>query len=639
MRGIGRALAPFSAAPFSAVRALIAGAAILAGATAPKAHAQTLSAPQGEETALAIPRPVLQRGAGVALPEPLPPSEAARIRHVFALQQAGDLRGADREAALLDAELTVGDITLGSDLRGYILADRHLGPFTRPAATELEQWLARWPDLTDAPAVHALLRSRLPRGAAAPPAPASVMLSADVRPDLPPVPVPEETEQSGQMPARSSALDRSVWDAARSGRPEAVRRLLAHTKGLSPTYAALLRGEAAQILFVQNRDSEALAIGADAVAACTRAGADCHGAALAGYAAGLAAWRLERPDLAGPMFEAGWRADLTTSVLRAATAFWAARVHLRTGKPAEYMPWMLRAADEQRTFYGLLARRTLGLDIGFAPGGRQAREILGEADIEAIAATPQGLRAFALLQVGQGARAEAELRRLWPAARTAPGLGRAIMLVARQAGLVELAAQLADLLQAADGRLREDMRFAVPRLRPSRGFRVDPALVYGIARTESDFNPALVSSAGALGLMQIMPETASFITRASADGLRGRLTDPGFNLDLGQRYITYLAGTDPVDGNLLRLLASYNAGPGSVARWAPAIHDAGDPLLFIEAIPIPETRAYVARVLAYTWTYAARLHLPTPTLDELAAGGWPRYHAAELTQEPPARLH
>ena len=57
------------------------------------------------------------------------------------------------------------------------------------------------------------------------------------------------------------------------------------------------------------------------------------------------------------------------------------------------------------------------------------------------------------------------------------------MLVARQAGLVELAGQLADLAQSADGLPREATRFPVPRLRPAGGFRVDPALIYGIART------------------------------------------------------------------------------------------------------------------------------------------------------------
>lgn len=126
---------------------------------------------------------------------------------------------------------------------------------------------------------------------------------------------------------------------------------------------------------------------------------------------------------------------------------------------------------------------------------------------------------------------------------------------------------------------------------------------------------------------------------SSTAALSGRLRDPSLNLDLGQRYVDYLAGQDMISGDLLRLLASYNAGPGNVARWNTTLRDGGDPLLYIEAIPIDETRAYVPRVLAYTWIYAARLHLATPTLDELAAGGWPQYHPLETRQEPPARLH
>jgi soluble lytic murein transglycosylase-like protein len=214
------------------------------------------------------------------------------------------------------------------------------------------------------------------------------------------------------------------------------------------------------------------------------------------------------------------------------------------------------------------------------------------------------------------------------------------MLAAEQAGMVELAAQLADLVQASDGHPRDDLRFAVPRLRPDGGFKVDPALVYGITRTESDFDNGSTSGAGAIGLMQIMPETASFLTRRP-DGasLRGLLRDPGSNLDLGQRYITYLADIELVAGDMVRLLASYNAGPGTVQRWGGSIRDEGDPLLYIEAIPIDETRAYVPRVLSYTWIFAARLRLPTPSLDELAAGARPRYHPLEPKHEAVARLN
>ena len=140
--------------------------------------------------------------------------------------------------------------------------------------------------------------------------------------------------------------------------------------------------------------------------------------------------------------------------------------------------------------------------------------------------------------------------------------------------------------------------------------------------------------------MQIMPDTASFILGSSSAGrMRELLHDPEFNLDLGQRYVQYLASYDAVKGDLIRLLASYNSGPSNFAHWSTNVRDSGDPLLFIEAIPIDETRAFVPRVLTYTWTYATRMRLPMPSLDELAAGAWPHYHPASELQEPPARLH
>ena len=102
----------------------------------------------------------------------------------------------------------------------------------------------------------------------------------------------------------------------------------------------------------------------------------------------------------------------------------------------------------------------------------------------------------------------------------------------------------------------------------------------------------------------------------------------------------YLAGQDAIGGNLLRLLASYNAGPGSLARWAASMRDDGDPLLFIEAIPIDETRAYrAARAGLY-------LDLRRPAAPADAQPGRTRRRrlaalssARTTRQEPPARLH
>jgi soluble lytic murein transglycosylase len=219
-----------------------------------------------------------------------------------------------------------------------------------------------------------------------------------------------------------------------------------------------------------------------------------------------------------------------------------------------------------------------------------------------------------------------------------PALRRALQLVAAQAGFVALATQMAVLIDAAEGIPPDDLSFPVPMLRPAGGFRFDPALVYGMTRAESNFDPRAVSAAGARGLMQIMPITARAITgdrRLSP----ATLGEPGFNLELGQRLMLSLASDDEIDGSLIRLLASYNAGLGSFGSWASDVRAHGDPLLFIESIPIPETRRFVQRALTYTWIYAARLGLPAESLDALAADEFPHFTGTSHSGTVPAVLH
>ena len=81
-------------------------------------------------------------------------------------------------------------------------------------------------------------------------------------------------------------------------------------------------------------------------------------------------------------------------------------------------------------------------------------------------------------------------------------------------------------------------------------------------------------------------------------------------------------------------------GRAAYLHWAATIHDDDDPLLFIEAIPNDETRHFVERALTYTWIYAARLHVPAPSLDEMAAGQFPRFTPAPGEGKiASARLH
>ena len=200
------------------------------------------------------------------------------------------------------------------------------------------------------------------------------------------------------------------------------------------------------------------------------------------------------------------------------------------------------------------------------------------------------------MQIGQPDGAEAELRLLWPRLNNDRASQRSLLLVASALDLTDLAAQLADIAAASDGHTSDELRFPVPRLRPEGGFRIDPALVYALTRIESNFDARAVSASGARGLMQIMPVTAKYISGDRSLSAE-RLHNPSFNLALGQSYVSYLARQDSVGGDLLHVLASYNDGPNGLAHWRASVHDDGDPLLFIEAIPNNETRGFVHHAL------------------------------------------
>jgi soluble lytic murein transglycosylase len=124
---------------------------------------------------------------------------------------------------------------------------------------------------------------------------------------------------------------------------------------------------------------------------------------------------------------------------------------------------------------------------------------------------------------------------------------------------------------------------------------LDPALVAAVIYAESHFRDGQTSPAGALGLMQLTPETARYIARKSGGTafVVGDLATPQVNIAYGTYYLRYLLRR--YEGNEAFALAAYNAGEGNVDRWIASAraHDRG---LTIDAIPYAETRAYVTRV-------------------------------------------
>ena len=291
MRGIDYTLSCLPKA-----RAFIAGAAILAGAFTSAAHGQTPASGNGkgtraaDEAAYAAPRVAQRAAPEVAFPQPLTPSDVALMRRIFAFQAAGNIPEAVRSSSELENPL----------LLGTLLADRYLGRFHRSTADELSDWLSRYSDLPDATSVHALLLVKLPNRASAPPAPDAAAPGRFSEPD------PGTRKISTRLATISSAI-RCLTGLFLIEHSEAnwasALRLIASARNISLAYAAQLRAEVAQILFVQNEDIDAGLVAEVAVNGAPAADQP----ALGFYVGGLAAWRLISSNWHEPCLKAEQR--------------------------------------------------------------------------------------------------------------------------------------------------------------------------------------------------------------------------------------------------------------------------------------------------------------------------------------------
>jgi soluble lytic murein transglycosylase-like protein len=348
-----------------------------------------------------------------------------------------------------------------------------------------------------------------------------------------------------------------------------------------------------------------------------RQGATGEWASQAAWVSALASWRLADWNAASATFKQV--AQLAQQrELRAGGYYWAARAEQAAGRPNGVEP-LLRAAvtapESTESFYGLLARETLGMStalvgdpfIGFDPP---------------VDSLPNVQRAVELAKIGEPALAEEMLRHQ-----------AKIGLPTEHHALIQFAKRLdlpaAQLWLANNGQwgARSDAadRYPNPRWSPVNGWRVDPALAFGHIVQESAFRRTAVSGAGAVGLMQVLPITAQ--QEANSRGLaysRANLTDPRYNLEFGQSFIERMRGDSATGGQLPRIIASYNAGPLPVARWA-AINDKGDPLLWMESLPYWETRYYVPAVLRNMWVYQGLNSEQTATLTDMAQHRWPSF--------------
>ncbi len=164
-----------------------------------------------------------------------------------------------------------------------------------------------------------------------------------------------------------------------------------------------------------------------------------------------------------------------------------------------------------------------------------------------------------------------------------------------------------------DFTLRYPLPFESQLSQQAQRNQLDPAWVYGLVRQESHFFPEARSRTGAVGLMQLMPATARWVAqRVPLKKFRATMTTQvDVNLQLGTHYLHHLLNQL---GNPILATAAYNAGPNRVLRWVSGKPQ--DAAIFIETIPLSETRGYVQHVMFNTTLYAYRLGQSTLSLHQ-----------------------
>ncbi len=332
---------------------------------------------------------------------------------------------------------------------------------------------------------------------------------------------------------------------------------------------------------------------------------------------GIAAYRAGQIRTALKLFAQTADNSKLNDFERAAGAFWAARCADKMGKTTESRQLRQIAARYPHSFYGQIAAAQLGQ----IPALNWERPAPSLAALNRIQSHPQGPLVLDHIAAGRLSAADASLLQMSRGADAE--LRLAIVAFAVHHGLPATAMRLAHVVEGDTGRRFDAAYYPVGAWMKAADFRVDRALVHAIVRQESGFNPNARSNMGAVGLMQLLPSTASYVVKVRAGGRVDTtdLTPARRNLDVGQHYMQYLLDYKGIDGDVMNMLIAYNAGPGNLMKWQKTYADTtNDPLLFIETIPSAETRNYIEKVMASYWIYRARFGQTNPTLVSLAAG-------------------
>ncbi len=398
------------------------------------------------------------------------------------------------------------------------------------------------------------------------------------------------------------AFDRFVWRMRKDRTDDALALILERSQtagGLGdPGAWAERRASLARLLMRAGRAAEAYRVAAGHQLTAGPDYADLE------FVAGFVALRKLGDAATALQHFTNLKAAVVTPISVSRALYWQGRAHEAAGNDAQAQEAYRAAATYATAYYGQLAAERLGLPLDASliadnrpPDWQQssfaADSVLIAARLMLAAGDRGGAKRF-LLHLAESLDAT-ELDQLsdMTLAMNEPHLSLAIAKAAAERGIILPRAY-----------------FPVTSMVPD-DLPVSRALALSIARRESEFDPVVGSSAGARGLMQLMPATAERMAEQTGqDYALGRLTsDPAFNVSLGSAYLRVLI--DEFGPSVALIASGYNAGPGRPRRWVTEFGDPRDPgvdvIDWVETIPFTETRTYVMRVVESLVIYRAKL--------------------------------
>lgn len=496
-----------------------------------------------------------------------------------------------------------------------------------PAAAErragllhLARWGARWPGAEER------LRAACLQGALTP-AERGTVASALAELGDPETTLACLRPPASLTPAASLALARSLLRAGPERRPQALERLVVLAAGTGPEAEEAVRllaaQEGADVDAATARLPQRWQSSAPLAARRALAGAD-DGAALAvlrRWPGDPASWDLQWERSRRHLLAGQWTAALSLlqapearqlpPALEARRLFWLGYAQQQLGRSDQAKAsWQQLSRRHPAGYYGWRAAVRLGegdLALRSQPTSATAGGTAdaawqplnsGDPGLDRLWRLDQRDEAWEVWRSGRRGRQPRQPAELLMEGRLRQGVGDDWTGMGQ---LERAQLSLAPDQCALETQLERDLhpqRFGEAFAEAAQRHGLHPALLLGVAKQESRFTPGVRSVVGAVGLMQLMPETAAELAGRTLGA--AELEDPHRNTELGSLYLRRLL--QQWQGNLLLTVASYNAGPGAAAGWInPRLQQA--PELWVEAIPYPETRLYVKKVLGNAWSY------------------------------------